>query len=366
MQLLKLRLFHFRNLCRQEIRLSPGTNLFRGLNGQGKTNLLEAIYFLGYGKSFRTAKPRECIRHGESEASVEGEVSHGGISRDLQVVLGRDEKKLMVHGKCTALDEYVGLFDVVAFTSSHLSVVRGGPVERRAFLDRAMVTVYPGHLRLLASYGRALKHRNRLLSQFRDSGGALDEALLQSWDETLCRDGARIVMNRLNYVGRMKEELHADLFGAEILKIHYLGTVCGEILAQDRMEARFRERLHAAREADRKLGFTTVGPHRDDLRLYADGKALACYGSAGQQRSSLLALYFAQMEIHRKEQGFYPVFLVDDVEAELDDRRLRTFLDHLSEQTQTFLATAKESLLPILPEPIRSYEVTEGTVVASA
>lgn len=359
MQLLNLRLYHYRNLCRQELHPSGGTNLFCGLNGQGKTNLLEAIYFLGYGKSFRTARPRECIRHGEAEAAVEGEVVHGSISRDLRVVIGLDEKKVMVHGKPTPLDEYVGLFHVVAFTNGHLSIIRGGPGERRAFLDRAMVTLFPSHLRLLSSYGRAVKHRNRILSDSLESG-VIDETVLESWDETLVRDGARIVRNRTDYVQRLKEELQQGLFAAEVLKIHYLSTVSEEGLSLQEIEARFRERLAATRAGDRKSGFTAAGPHRDELKLYLDGKSLADYGSAGQQRSSLLSLYFAQMEIHRKQHGFYPVFLMDDVEAELDDRRLRTFLGHLSERTQTFLTTAKESALPSLPGLVRRFEVRDG------
>jgi DNA replication and repair protein RecF len=361
-QLLKLRVYHYRNLEQQEIHFSSGTNLFSGLNGQGKTNLLEAIYILGYGRSFRTAKPKECIRHGEVECAVEGAVQHRGSSRNLIVLINSNEKELLVYGKPVQLDEFVGLFHVVVFSGAHLSIVRGGPGERRSFLDRAMVTIFPGHLRLLATYGRALKQRNRIMAAAKEISGGLDESLLDSWDEMLVREGSRIVLNRQRYVQRLKAEVQTGLFGAEVLKIHYLSTVPDQHSSEE-IEARFRERLQAVRAADQKSGFTSVGPHRDDLKLYADGKALADFGSAGQQRSCLLALYFAQMEIHMKEHGFYPVFLVDDVEAELDDHRLRTFLGYLSDRTQTFLTTAKEALVPTLPGPIHRYEVKAGTVV---
>jgi DNA replication and repair protein RecF len=363
-QLLKLRIFHFRNFDQQEIYLSLGTNLFSGRNGQGKTNLLEAIYILGYGRSFRTAKPKECIRYGEEESAIQGSVEHGGISRELKVLINPNEKKLLVHGKPIPADEFVGLFHVVAFTSAHLSIVRGGPGERRAFLDRAIVTLFPGHFRLLASYVRALKQRNSILSTSSGIRSGVDETLLESWDEALARAGARIVLNRLRYVQRLKEELQAGQFGAEVLKIHYLSTVPSESQRSDEMEALFRERLRSGRAADQKSGATSVGPHRDDLKLYADGKSLADFGSAGQQRSCLLTLYFAQMEIHRKEHGFYPVFLVDDVEAELDDCRLQAFLRYLSNRTQTFLTTAKEALLPAVPGPIHRFEVKAGTVIS--
>ncbi len=363
MQLLKLRVFHYRNLDHQEIPLSAGTNLFRGPNGQGKTNLLESIYILGYGRSFRTAKPKEWIRHGEAECAVEGTVAQGGISRTLQVTVTSNEKKLMVSGKTVPVDEFVGLFHVTAFTSAHLSIIRGGPRERRAFLDRAMVTLFPGHLRILASYERGVRQRNRMLTEWSDAGGGVDETLLDSWDETIAREGARIIWNRLRYVQRLKEDLQAGLFGAEILKIHYLSTVPGSELKE--LEESFRQRLRAGRTADCRSGFTTTGPHRDDLKLYADGKSLADYGSAGQQRSCLLALYFTQMEIHRKQHGYYPVFLVDDVEAELDDRRLAILLSHLAERTQTFISTAKAALLPQLHGSIHRYEVTAGKVISA-
>ncbi|HYK87913.1 MAG TPA: DNA replication/repair protein RecF [Acidobacteriota bacterium] len=362
MQLLKLRVYNYRNLRQQEIELSAGMNLFCGLNGHGKTNLLEAIYLLGYGKSFRTSKPRECIRHEENECAVEGSVAHGGMIRSLQVSIASDAKRLIVNGKTVPVDEFVGLFHVTAFTSAHLGIVRGGPGERRAFLDRAMVTLFPGHLRLLASYGRAVRQRNRILSQRGETQGRNDDALLDSWDETLSGDGARILLNRLRYVQRLKEELQCGLFGAETLKIHYLSTVAEENATE--IERIFRERLLSVRAADIRNGFTSVGPHRDDLKLYADGRSLGDYGSAGQQRSCLLELYFAQMEIHRKEQGFFPVFLFDDIEGELDDRRLKILLGHLSDRTQTFLTSAKGALVPTLPGTIRRFEVNEGVVTS--
>jgi DNA replication and repair protein RecF len=361
-RLTHLRIFQFRNFLQQEILLFPGTNLFSGLNGQGKTNLLEAIYLLGYGRSFRTARPKECIQHGKTECAVEGAFEDGGATRSLRVQVSSGDKKLFVYGKPAPIDEFVGLFHVVAFTNAHLSVVRGSPGERRTFLDRAMLTLFPGHLRLLANYGRALKQRNRILSEAKEDPGQMDLALLESWDEALIREGARIVLNRLRYVRALKAAVQPGLFGAEELKMHYLSTIPDASPDAESTEQAFRRQLSSRRSADLRSGVTSVGPHRDDLKLYADGKSLADYGSAGQQRSCLLSLYFAQMEIHRKERGFYPVFLVDDVEAELDSRRLRTFLGYLAERTQTFLTTAKESFLPSLPAPVHRYEVTAGAI----
>lgn len=362
MQVLKLEVFQYRNLDDAETAFSPGTNVFVGRNGQGKTNLLEAIYLLGYGKSFRTSNPRECIRHGLGECRVQGVVANGATERALQVRIGSTEKKLFIYGKGVPLDEFLGSLHVSAFTSEHLNIVRGPAAERRAFLDRAMVTIYPGHVRRLAAYGRALKQRNRVLALARNGISPLDETLLASWDETLVREGAPVVRDRLSYVERLKTELPPGLFGADALKFHYTSVLRHEAAAIGEIEAQLRTRLEEARRNDLRLGFTTVGPHRDDLRIFLNGKPLADFGSAGQQRSSLLSLYFAQMEIHRKVHDFYPVFLVDDVEAELDDSRLKTFIEYVSDRTQTFLTTAKESLLPVLERPMRRFEITTGKV----
>jgi DNA replication and repair protein RecF len=361
-QLKKLRLFHYRNIGELEIVPAPGINLFSGLNGQGKTNLLESIYLLGYGKSFRTAIPKDCIQYGQSECRVEGIIQSGDLTRDLQVLISKTEKKLFLFGKPAAYDEYVGNLHLLAFTHEHLNVVRGGPADRRAFIDRAMVTLYPGHVSLLAVYGRSVKQRNRILTEAREGKRSIDNQLLESWDEALVKSGARIIFNRMSYVEQMKKELPVGIFGTDVLKMHYLSSISGEEFDLTKIEEQFRRCLIKVRTYDQKTGFTSAGPHRDDLKLFVNGKALADFGSAGQQRSCLLALYFSQMEIHKNTHGYYPVFLVDDAEAELDQERLHKFLTYLSQRTQIFLTSAKEFLLSSIPGKPCHFEVKNGLV----
>ncbi len=362
MRITRLRLYNYRNIGELEIFPSAGTSLFSGRNGQGKTNLLESIYLLGYGKSFRTANPKDCIRHGQKECCIEGTIEHGEWTRDLQILISNTGKKLLLRGKPVALDEFVGNLHLLAFTHEHLSVVRGAPADRRAFLDRAMIALYPAHISHLVAYGRALRQRNRILSSAREAGSKIDDTLLDSWDEALVMPGSRILSSRWHYVEQMKASLPRGLFDPEVLKIHYLSTVAKEDLEIRQIEEHFRRRLLQARTSDQKTGYTSVGPHRDDLKLYVNGKSLVDFGSAGQQRSSLLSLYFSQMEIHHRIHGFYPVFLVDDAEAELDEQRLDAFLEYLSERTQTFLTTAKKFLLSAIPENACHFEVKNGAV----
>jgi DNA replication and repair protein RecF len=362
LKLTRLRLFNYRNIGEAEIVPSADVNLFSGWNGQGKTNLLESIYLLGYGKSFRTANPKDCIRHGQTECRVEGTIEHGTLLRKLQVTITSNEKKLFLLGKQVPLDEFVGNLHILAFTREHLNVVRGAPADRRAFLDRAMVTLYPGHVHCLATYGRSLKQRNKILSSVFEGRGPVDENLLDIWDEAIVKPGARILSNRMRYVEQMKQALPQGLFGMESLKMHYVSTVTADPLDVPAIEESFRQRLLHARASDRRTAYTSVGPHRDDLKLFVNGKSLVDFGSSGQQRSCLLSLYFSQMEIHRTMHGFYPVFLVDDAEAELDTMRIDAFLQFLSQRTQTFLTSAKDFLLSSTPENTTHFEVQNGSV----
>jgi DNA replication and repair protein RecF len=362
-KLTKLHLFNYRNISELEIDLSAEANLFSGRNGQGKTNLLESIYLLGFGKSFRTANPKECIQHGQTECRVEGTLEHGRLSRNLQVVITNKEKKLFLLGKQVPLDEFVGNLHVLAFTREHLNVVRGAPADRRAFLDRAMVTLYPGHVHCLAVYGRSLKQRNKILASQLEGRSGVDENLLESWDEAIIKPGASILWNRMRYVEQMKQTLPQGLFGSESLKMHYVSTITSDPMDVIRIQECFRQRLIQARASDKGIGYTSVGPHRDDLKLFLNGKSLVDFGSSGQQRSSLLSLYFSQMEIHRNTHGFYPLFLVDDAEAELDTLRINSFLQFLSKRTQTFLTSAKDFLLSAVPESTMHFEVQNGKIL---
>jgi len=361
-RIVRIRLFQYRNLRDQEIAPGQGITLFSGRNGQGKTNILEAIYFLAYGRSFHTSAPRDCARHGESFCRVEGVIERGSLSRDIAVAISGAEKKLFLMGKPAPLDEFVGNLHLFAFTHEHLGVVRGGPADRRAFLDRAMVSLYPGHIAGLAAYSRALKQRNNILGSLRDGKTRYEPQLIDAWDEALARSGARVLSNRLKYVESMKRELPRGLFCTEEFKIHYLSSLETDNDDISSLEEKFRKKLRSVREKDRCSGHTSVGPHRDDLKLYVNGKSLVDFGSSGQQRSCLLALYFSQMEIHFREHGFYPVFLVDDAEAELDEERLRTFLHYLSGRTQTLLTSTRDFFIDSEHGDVMRLEVKDGAV----
>lgn len=363
MRVVRIRLFQYRNLRDQDIvPREEGITLFSGLNGHGKTNILEAIYFLAYGRSFRTSSANECTRYGESCCRIEGLIERGSLNRDISVLISGTEKKMFLMGKPAPLNEFVGNLHLLAFAREHLNVVRGGPTDRRAFLDRAMVSIYPGHIDGLATYSRALKQRNSVLSDIRDGKISYEARLMDAWDEALVRAGTLVLSNRLKYIESMKRELPRGLFGSEEFKIHYFSSLGMDDINISVLEKNFREKLLKLREKDRHYGHTSVGPHRDDLKLFVNGKSLIDFGSSGQQRSGLLSLYFSQMEIHFKTHGFYPVFLVDDAEAELDEARLRIFLGYLSSRTQTLITSTRNFLINSVPDDVLHFEVRDGEV----
>jgi len=362
-RIIRIRLFNYRNLHDGDICPGPGITLFSGRNGQGKTNILEAIYFLAYGRSFHTSAPKECIRHKETSCRIDGLIEQGSLRRDISVIICGTEKKMFLIGKPAPLNEFVGNLHLLAFTREHLGVVRGSPADRRAFIDRAMVSLYPGHIGSLAAYSRALKQRNNILSAIRDGKAPYEASLVDAWDEALARSGARVLSNRLKYVENMKQMLPKGLFEVEAFKIHYLSSLENNETDISIIEEKFREKLWKVREKDRYSGYTSIGPHRDDLKMYINGKTLIDFGSSGQQRSCLLTLYFSQMEIHFKEHGFYPVFIVDDAEAELDEERLKTFLKYLSSRTQTILTSTRNFLNNFMPGNVLHLEVKDGLVI---
>ncbi len=295
---------------------------------------------------------------------MEGVVDVGGSIRELAVSIDfKGQKRLALHQKQVNLADFIGNLHVLAFTQEHMKVVRGGPSERRAFLDRAMITAYPGHVQRLAGYARALKQRNHLLRSALSGGKRVDGNLLDTWDEQLVRDGTAILSKRSLYVEELRQELKNPPGGGEVLEIKYISTTGAGQGSVRELEDEFRSGLRDSRNGDIRKGYTHVGPHRDDLGLKLNGKSLSDFGSAGQQRSCLVSLYFAQMEIHRKYQGQYPVFLMDDVDAELDDRRLRVFVEHITPKTQTFLTTAKERIHPAFGTGPGRFLVRGGSIL---
>lgn len=361
MLLESLEVHQFRNLS-GETAWGPGLNIIHGENGQGKTNWLEAIYLLATTKSFRTQRPQEAVRFNESLSVVRGRVARSSeVHRELQVTIQGNTKSLSVNGKRETVASYLSQLHVIAFTADELEVVRGGPDARRRFLDRGVVSLHHSYVQTLADYQRVIKQKNRLLQDISEMETGLDAAreLIEPWNEQVITLGSQIHQARLEYVGRLKGNLHQRLFEREEVAIRYVSSLEGKGDLGD-YEALLRERLNLRLMAEINSGYALIGPHRDELEILFDGRDIRTYGSSGQQRSALILLDLAAISVYHSWHNEYPLFLLDDVDAELDRGRINLLLEYLKDRTQTFISTSKGDLIKEFAADAKVYDVRGG------
>jgi len=350
----------FRNLTGR-IDWAPGTNVLYGNNGQGKTNWLESIQVLAHGKSFRTRFLYEAIAFGESIASVNGTVHRGdAIDRELRVGIQRNIKQTFVNGKRESAARYLGQLHAVWFTSDELEVVRGGPEARRSFLDRGVISLHSPFAQTLSDYTKVIKQKKRLLEQAAEREIRLDELkeLVEPWNRQLIVLGAQIHRARNRYVDLLSEALEHSLFG-DSMAIRYVSSLetKGDLSNYEQLIA---DRLQLRLEAERFSGACLIGPHRDDLDILFRDRNLRSFGSAGQQRSALITLDLAAISVYHSKHQDYPIFLIDDVDAELDGIRIERLLEYLDGRTQTFVTTSKRNHFERFNQRANFYEVRDG------
>ncbi|MFN6962149.1 MAG: DNA replication/repair protein RecF [Pyrinomonadaceae bacterium] len=353
---------NFRNLAGR-LDLGPGLNILTGDNGQGKTNWLEAIYFLATARSFKTARLQEAIRFGEDLAIVRGRVRQSEeIGHELQVALQGNAKIITLNGKKEPLHSYLAELYAVVFNADTLEIVRGHPEARRRFLDDAIVSLSPPFVQTFTDYNRVIRQKNALLQLSRDEEAPLERVAesLAPWNEQLAALAARIHRGRVRIVERLNEVLAKHLFGPEEISIRYISSLEGKGDLAD-YESLIAERLALRVQAELVSGHSLIGTHRDDLEILFDGHDLRKFGSAGQQRSALLLLQLANIEVFRATRGENPLFLIDDIDAELDYRRIGQLLDHLADKTQTFASTSKESFVQNFGSTAAVFSIKNGT-----
>src|SRR6185369_12374537 len=355
---------NFRNLS-GAITWGPGLNIIYGNNGQGKTNWLEAIHTLSRTKSFRTQRLQEAIRFGQDSAFIEGQVSTGvDVHRNLRVSLRENTKSIWVNEKREQLARYLGLLQVFAFTADQLEVVRGMPEAIRHFIDRGVASLRPAYIRTVADYNKVIKQKNRILQDASDRELRLEEVenLVAPWNEQLATLGTAIHNARGEYTDRLNGALERSLFEPAELQIRYASSLETKGDVND-YEALLRERLQLRLPAEMSSGRSLIGPHRDDLAIHLAGREMRVFGSSGQQRSALLLLDLAAISVYNSWHQDYPVFLVDDVDAELDEKRIRRLLEYLEGRTQTFITTSKRSHLEGFLSRANVHEIVQGEAV---
>ena len=364
MRLTRLEAIDFRNL-NGAIQFSAGLNIIHGANAQGKTSWLEALYLLATTKSFRTSIPREAIGHQAREAVLRGTVQRGNLTKDLQLLLQPSSRQTFVNGKREATTRYLGNLAAIAFTADEMEVVRGAPDARRRFLDRGVFSIHPAHLGTLTDYNRVLRQKNALLRKAAEGESSSDyRSLIEPWNDQLVVLAGAIHRARLDYVTRLQATINPTLFRAEDIRIRYRSSLEGKGDLSD-YSALLRERLQLRLPNELAIGYSLVGPHRDDLEILSDGRETARFGSSGQQRSALLILDLAQLNVYYKTFDEYPIFLIDDLDAELDRTRIEILLDYLADRSQTIVSTSKRSLAENYRNRATLFEVEAGRVVGT-
>lgn len=328
----KLQIQAFRNL--QTITWEPGgqTNVIVGENAQGKTNLLEAIWLFTGGRSFRGAKDSELVRFGQEKALLDMTFSASDRQQTAQIIIDRRRHAVLNGLPLGTPAKLAGIFCGIVFSPAHLSLIRDGPDGRRRFLDGACCQLQPAYITVFSQFQRALSQRNALLKE--KVPLSVSRSLLDVWNDRLARTGAAVIQTRRQYVEKLRPvatTIYDGIAGGrEALSLLYQAS--GELPEKNEQETLRQlllERLLENERADFAAGFTTVGPHRDDLIVEIDGRAARAFGSQGQQRSAVLALKLAEASLLKQETGQQPFALLDDVMSELDPLRQEYILQHV-------------------------------------
>ena len=366
-----LRLQDFRNLRQVLIEPHERFNLLTGANGQGKTNLLEAIYLLSAVKSFRhQSTNRNLIRFDADEASLEARIERGGHRRAVRVEISERGKKVYLNDESVRnLSDFFGTLNVVIFGPEDLEILKGSPARRRSFVDRAIFNAHPAYGTESMHYEDVLKNRNALLKEER-----IDDALLSVYNDQFLQWGVRILKRRLDFVEHFRPVLErtfrsifAEDFSADV---RYDATwMAGSLNADKAMsEAGFldtllAESLRRTRQEERDRGYTTVGPHRDDIQATLNGHDVRAFASQGQTRAFVLAMKIAEITYLEERYHFAPILLLDDVSSELDRRRNRHLFSYLQQRPggQVFITTTHRDHI-LLEEDLKVFTVSGGDV----
>jgi DNA replication and repair protein RecF len=374
-----LSLTNFRNFARLDVDVPPGPILLVGANAQGKTSLLEAVYFLATFVSFHADNDRQLINfiagreplavarivadfcYQESPRKINNHRLEVRIIQESTGLNGsaRARKEVLLDGVDRKVGDAVGAFNAVLFQPQSLRVVEGAPEDRRRFLNLTLAQAIPRYTAALADYSRALSQRNALLKQLNERGG--DPGQLSYWDELLSVSGARLIHTRIQAVKeleRLAAHTHSQLTrSAEVLRLSYQpsfdplpqperqytlpmnASLDRSGITLEKIQQGFQETLEGLHNEEIARGVTTTGPHRDELRFLANGIDLGVYGSRGQARTAMLAIKLAEVAWLKEKTAQWPVLLLDEVLAELDTQRRLDLLTSLSESEQAMLST---------------------------
>lgn len=329
----KLLLHQFRNYEQQEIEFSPGVNVLYGNNAQGKTNVLEAIYLFSNGKSHRGVKDKELLMFDRTCGDVTLFFDAYERENRAEIELFSDKrKKIRLNGvTLNRVSKMIGYFQTVLFCPEDLYLIKGGPGERRRFLDSAISPLKPNYFTALVQYQKILENKNKLLRQM----GEFPEfsQTLDVWNEKLCETGARLMVYRAAFINKLNElcgQIYQDMAGGkEQLQLLYKPSAQVQIENEMSVKHQLMEIMQKNKPRELASMMSLTGPHRDEIELYINGAQVKQFASQGQQRTVVLTMKIAQIELVKQSVGEYPILLLDDILSELDKSRQNFLLDRI-------------------------------------
>ena len=368
MKINSIRLENFRNYDKLELEFDEHRNIIVGENAQGKTNLIEAIYLTAFAKSFRTNNTGDLVKFGENLANVHINFENDEINKEISIVLRQDGKKMVkIDGKTAKKTaDLLNNVVVIIFSPDDLRIIKDSPEKRRAYINRELSQIRPKYYELLRNYTDVLKQKNALLKNMNNSHNSrtFNEDMLDVYDRQLADFAYEIIRYRKEFVDMLSQdaaEIMASISNEkENLRIEYK-TSCDYITATEGRELLYKQFYHN-RDKDLYAGYSTLGPHRDDIEFYINDTDAKKYGSQGQQRTIALSLKLAEIRIAKRLMGESPILLLDDVLSELDLDRQK-FLVNQIDDVQLFITSAEVNDEIIGSLNGAMLEVHEGSII---
>ena len=334
----------FRNFKKQHIELSDGINVFYGNNAQGKTNLIEAVFIAAMGKSFRFCPDRDIIFFGEQRANINVEYFSNNMLNSNTVILNKSERKIMKVNGCNIKKrmDFIGKLNVILFTPQELEIIKEGPYFRRRFIDVCAGQLRSRYLFALSNYTKVVEQKNKLLKEG-------DSSTISVWNERLAEYGSIVLWYRISLFKKIKEMIkpvYAEIteYKEEITGAYIKSFKFDDDLSVKEIKEVFLKALESKEQEEKEAGASLIGPHRDDMIFYINGKNAKNFGSQGQQRSIVLALKLVQSDLFYEETGEYPVLLLDDIASELDIVRRRYLFDKIKDKQVIITCTDAEKI----------------------
>ena len=329
----KIKIKNFRNYNNLEINLSKTINIFYGDNAQGKTNIIESIYLSSIGKSFRTNKEKELIKFKEENCSVEIDYEKSDREGNISINIGNKKNIFVNKIKIKKLSELLGNINVVIFTPDDINILKGGPQNRRKFLDVMISQLRPKYMHICSLYQKTLDERNTFLK----NTGNCNYDLLEIYDEKLAEYGCEIYKYRNEFIEKLKnkiKDIHKNITNdKEDIEINYTSN------CEDKND--YLKLLKERRKLDFIKGYTTKGVHRDDFQIFLNELPVDVYGSQGQHRTAVLSLKLSELQVIYDEIGENPILLLDDFMSELDEFRRTNFLENIKDTQVIITCTHK-------------------------